>query len=321
MESRTGAELVSRLGNHNSALTVRILVRSSDAEPVLAAAHLPALEAYVGRLRADRRVTAVVSPLATGQPGDAAIRALYLSRDGHAALIEARPDEGLSVEAIQALARDLAGTRPAGPLAITVGGMPAYYNDFHDTMWSSFPKVFGFVIAATLLLLFVAFRSYLLPLKAVVANLLAIAAGYGVVIAIFQFGWLHGLLGLERPFTSIALEIPLMIFCMSFGLSMDYELFLLFRIQREFLEHGDNDRATVAGLAAVAPVITGAGLVMAAVFGAFAGADLPVLKMIGVGLCVAVFVDATLIRGFVVPAVMSIAGRWNWYPGIRRGPG
>jgi putative drug exporter of the RND superfamily len=114
--------------------------------------------------------------------------------------------------------------------------MPAYYNDFSDYMWKSFPKEFGFVIAATLLLLYVAFRSYLLPLKAVLANLLAIAAGYGVVVAIFQLGWLHGLVGLERPFSSIALEIPLMIFCMSFGLSMDYELFLLFRIQREFRE-------------------------------------------------------------------------------------
>jgi RND superfamily putative drug exporter len=306
MESRTGAELLSRLGDDNSALAVRILLRSTDGQPVLAPSHLPALEAFTARLRADRRVAAVVSPT---------MRALYLSHDGHAALVEVRPAAGLTVETIQALARDLAGIRPEGPFTMTIGGTPAYYNDFGDYMWKSFPKVFGFVIAATLLLLYLAFRSYLLPVKAVLANLLAIAAGYGVVVAMFQFGWLHGLVGLERPFTSIALEIPLMIFCLSFGLSMDYELFLLFRIQREYLAHGDNDRATVAGLAAVAPVITGAGLIMAVVFGAFAGAELPVLKMIGVGLCVAVLVDATLIRGFVVPAVMSIAGRWNWYPG------
>jgi RND superfamily putative drug exporter len=108
-----------------------------------------------------------------------------------------------------------------------------------------------------------------------------------------------------------------MIFCLSFGLSMDYELFLLFRIRREFILHGDNDRATVEGLAAVGPVITGAGLIMTVVFGAFVSADLPALKMIGVGLCVAVLVDASVIRAFVVPAFMSIAGRWNWYPGNR----
>ena len=219
------------------------------------------------------------------------------------------PADRRGVEAIQALARDLGVHPPGGAFSATIGGVPAYYNNFGDYMWKSFPKVFGFVIATTLLLLFFAFKSYLLPLKTVAANLLAIAAGYGMVIAIFQFGWLHALVGLERPFASIAVEIPLMIFCLSFGLSMDYALFLLFRIRREFLARADNDRATVAGLAAVAPLITGAGLIMAAVFGAFAAADLPVLKMIGVGLCVAVFIDATLIRGFIVPAVMSLAGR------------
>jgi RND superfamily putative drug exporter len=96
---------------------------------------------------------------------------------------------------------------------------------------------------------------------------------------------------------------------------MDYELFLLFRIRREMALRGDNARAVVAGLAAVAPVITGAGLIMAVVFGAFIGADLPVLKMMGVGLCVAVLIDATVIRAFVVPAAMVLAGRFNWYPG------
>jgi uncharacterized membrane protein YdfJ with MMPL/SSD domain len=303
MESRTGNELLTRLGHDNAGLSVQVLLRSGDAEPVLASAHQRALEDYAGRLRLDARVAEVGAP----SP----------SRDGRAALMEVIPAEGLSIGTIQALARDLGAIHPSGPFTATIGGTPAYYNDFTDYMWRSFPKVFGFIIATTLLLLFVAFRSYLLPLKAVAANMLAIAAGYGVVVAIFQFGWLHSLVGLERPFSSIALEVPLMIFCLSFGLSMDYELFLLFRIRREYLAHGDNDRATVAGLAGVAPVITGAGLIMAAVFGAFAAADLPVLKMIGVGLCVAVFIDATVIRGFIVPAVMVIAGRWNWYPGIR----
>ncbi len=100
---------------------------------------------------------------------------------------------------------------------------------------------------------------------------------------------------------------------------MDYELFLLFRIQRQFALHGDNDRATAEGLAAVGPVITGAGLIMTAVFGAFVSASLPALKMIGVGLCVAVLVDASVIRALVVPAFMSVAGRWNWYPGYPQG--
>ena len=202
-------------------------------------------------------------------------------------------------------------------VAVLVTGGAAAYDDFNDSMLRSLPRIFGFVVAATLFMLFAAFRSFLLPVKAVLMNLLAVAAGIGAVVAIFQLGWLGSVVGLEHPVSSIPLEIPLMVFCMSFGLSMDYELFLLFRIQQEFNRHGDNNRATVEGLATVAPVITGAGLIMVVVFGAFAGAALPVLKMIGVGLCVAVLVDATLVRALIVPSVMALAGRWNWYPGRR----
>ena len=199
-----------------------------------------------------------------------------------------------------------------------VAGNSPGQNDFNAAMFHSLPRIFAFVVLATLLLLFAAFRSFLLPVKAVLMNLLAVAAGMGAVVAVFQLGWLNGPLGIEHPLATIPLEIPLMVFCMSFGLSMDYELFLLFRIQQAYLRDGDNNRATVEGLASVAPVITGAGLVMVAVFGAFVGAALPVLKMIGLGLCVAVLVDATLVRALIVPAVMALAGRWNWYPGRPR---
>ena len=315
LESRVGMEMLSALGYDDSGLDLRIIVRATDGAPWLAASHRPALMAYAQRLAAFPGVAAVASPLSASVP---AARAAYLSRDGRAGLFDVSPVRGVSLVRAQALARALQRLVPAGPFRATVGGTPVYYNDFDSAMWHGFPKVFGFVIAATLALLFAAFRSFVLPLKAVIANLLAIAAGYGAVVAIFQFGWFGGLVGLERPFAAIALEVPLMIFCLSFGLSMDYELFLLFRIQREYLAHGDNQRATVEGLAAVAPVITGAGLIMAVVFGAFAGAALPALKMIGVGLCVSVLVDATVIRGVVVPAFMSVAGRWNWYPGAHR---
>jgi RND superfamily putative drug exporter len=317
LESRVGADLLSHHGAADAALTVRALLRATDGQPLLAADHAAAIKDYLARLERDPRVAEVTSPL--GARADAAY--LYSSHNGQSAVFEITPESGLSMRQVQQLARDLKHIVPAGPYTVAIGGTPAYYNDFSDYMWKSFPKVFGFVIVTTLLLLFAAFRSYLLPLKAVMANLLAVAAGYGAVVAIFQFGWLHGLVGLERPFSSIPLEVPLMIFCLSFGLSMDYELFLLFRIQRQFALHGDNDRATAEGLAAVGPVITGAGLIMTAVFGAFVSASLPALKMIGVGLCVAVLVDASVIRAFVVPAFMSVAGRWNWYPGYSQGPG
>jgi RND superfamily putative drug exporter len=336
MESRLGADLLADVRGDSDALTLYVLVRSTDGLPVLATPHLEPLLDYAGALGRDPRIGALHSPLNLRRdlPREVyrvlyadpertlrehpEIGELFLSEDRRAALFEVTPSGHAAAEEVGRLARELQRTAPAGPFTVLVAGGPAEHNDFHDAMFHSLPRIFAFVVGATLLMLFAAFRSYLLPLKAVLMNLLTVGAGLGAVVAVFQFGWLSALVGLEHPVTAIPLEIPLMVFCLSFGLSMDYELFLLFRIQQEYLRCGNNQLATVEGLAAVAPVITGAGLVMVAVFGAFVGAALPVLKMIGLGLCVAVLVDATLVRALIVPAVMALAGRWNWYPGRRR---
>lgn len=336
MESRVGAEILTAVRSENASLAIYVIVRATDGRPFVTNEHLAPLVQYAQHLERDPRVASVISPVSlqkgleledyTDLYADAEatlrdypdIATLYLSRDRRAGLFEVTPAARLSVKDIEGLARELKSAVPAGPFSVLVGGTPAEHDDFNDYMFRSLPRIFGFVVCATLLLLFAAFRSYLLPLKAVLMNLLAVAAGIGAVIAVFQLGWFSALVGLERPFTSIPLEIPLMVFCLSFGLSMDYELFLLFRIQQEYALDQDNNRATVEGLTAVAPVITGAGLIMVVVFGAFAAAQLPVLKMLGVGLCVAVLVDATVIRALLVPAVMAIAGRWNWYPGPPR---
>ena len=336
-ESRIGAEILTAVRSDNASIPIYAIVTSTDGDPILAESHIKSLVEYAERLESDPRVASVASPVtlrkglgAADYTGlyhdlDAALRdypavgELFLNRDRHAALFQVTPANGLAVKNIERLTRDVAGLAPAGPFSVMIGGTPAEHNDFNDYMFKSLPRIFGFVVGATLVLLFIAFRSYLLPVKAVITNLFAVAAGIGAVVAVFQLGWLNGLVGLERPFTAIPLEVPMMVFCLSFGLSMDYELFLLFRIKREHDIDGNNNRATVAGLAAVAPVITGAGLIMAVVFGAFVGAELPVLKMMGVGLCVSVLIDATVIRAFVVPAVMALAGRWNWVPG-RRAP-
>jgi putative drug exporter of the RND superfamily len=335
MESRVGADLLAEARGANASSVIYVLVRSDDGQPILAATHLQPLLDYGTALTRDPRVGDVSSPVNLQQGlGFDDYRELYadvpetlkeypeiadhfLSRDGRAALFEVTPAEHTSAADIVRLSRELQSRAPAGPFSVTVAGGPATYNDFRSAMSRSLPRIVAFVVGATLLMLFAAFRSFLLPIKAVLMNLLAVAAGMGAVVAVFQFGWLNGLIGLEHPVSTIPLEIPLMVFCLSFGLSMDYELFLLFRIQQEYYRDRDNDRATVEGLAAVAPVITGAGLIMVVVFGAFVSAELPVLKMIGLGLCVAVLVDATLIRALIVPAVMALAGRWNWYPGRR----
>jgi len=336
MEARIGVDMLAGLRGGNAPQPIYAIVRATDGAEILESQHLPLLIDYAKRLAADARIADIASPVTLQQgmglteytmlylnPEQALsahpeIAESFISRDRRSALFNLTPANGMSARDVEQLAHDLASIVPPGPFTVLIGGDPADHNDFSDAMFHSFPHVFGFVIGATLLLLFSAFRSYLLPFAAVITNLLAVAAGYGAVVAIFQYGWLNGLVGLERPFIAIPLEVPLMVFCLSFGLSMDYELFLLFRIQQEYAIDRNNTRATITGLAAVAPVITGAGLIMAVVFGAFIGADLPVLKMIGVGLCVSVLVDATLIRAFVVPAAMALAGRWNWYPG--RGP-
>jgi len=337
MESRVGADLLAEVRGANAASVIYVLVRSGDGQPILAAPHLQPLFDYGVALSRDRRVGDVSSPVNLQQGlGLDDYRELYadvpetlkeypeiadrfLSRDGRAALFAVTPAEHTSATEIVRLSRELQSRAPGGSFSVMVAGGPATYNDFRSAMSRSLPRIFAFVVGATLLMLFAAFRSFLLPVKAVLMNLLAVAAGMGAVVAVFQLGWLNGLVGLEHPVSTIPLEIPLMVFCLSFGLSMDYELFLLFRIQQEYYRDEDNNRATVEGLATVAPVITGAGLIMVVVFGAFVSAQLPVLKMIGLGLCVAVLVDATLIRALIVPAVMALAGRWNWYPGRRRG--
>lgn len=338
METRIGSDLLGALRNDNAGLTLHLIVETTDGLPALAAAHLAPLFAYAEQLKRQPEVASVGSPLSLqagltledyrtlydDDPEQALrdypqIAESYLSRDRRAALFEVTPTAQASVRQIGALARRLQAAAPTGPFRVLVAGSPAEHNDFHDYMLQSLPRIVICVVGATLLLLFAAFRSYLLPLKAVLMNLLSVSAGIGAVVAVFQLGWFSGLIGLEHPVSSIPLEIPLMVFCLSFGLSMDYELFMLFRIQHEYQRDCDNTRATIDGLAAVAPVITGAGLIMVVVFGAFVGAGLPVLKMTGLGLCVAVLVDATLIQGLIVPAVMGIAGRWNWYPGQQPG--
>jgi RND superfamily putative drug exporter len=334
-ESRAGADILTAVRNDNASIPIYAIVTTTDGSPLLAGTHINPLVDYADRLQRDPRVAAVASPFSLRkglgvaeysmlyQDIDQALRdypsiaELFMSRDRRSALFQITPADGLAVKEIERLTRDIERIVPAGPFRVTIGGTPAEHNDFNDYMFKSLPRIFAFVVGATLLFLFIAFRSYLLPIKAVITNLLAVAAGIGAVVAVFQLGWLNGLVGLERPFTAIPLEVPMMVFCLSFGLSMDYELFLLFRIKRQYDRDHDNNRATVEGLTAVAPVITGAGLIMAVVFGAFVGADLPVLKMMGVGLCVSVLVDATVIRAFVVPAIMTLAGRWNWYPGRR----
>ena len=188
----------------------------------------------------------------------------------------------------------------------------AMVTDLTDRITSRLPMFIAAIVAMSFLLLMIVFRSVLVPLKAALMNLLSIAAAYGVLVAVFQWGWGNELIGLHSTMP-INPFLPLIMFAILFGLSMDYEVFLLSRVREEYVATGDNHEAVVRGLSSTARVITSAALIMISVFGAFVLSDDPNGKLFGVGLAVAVLLDATLVRMVLVPATMSLLGRANWW--------
>ena len=193
-----------------------------------------------------------------------------------------------------------------------VGGFNAASIDFADYLGSRLPYLIGAVLVLSFLLLMLVFRSLLVPLKAVVMNLLSIGAAYGIVVAVFQWGWLQGLIGVDHA-GPIEAWAPMMLFAIVFGLSMDYEVFLLSRMKEHYDLTGDNATAVADGLAATARVITAAALIMVCVFSAFVLGDDRSLKLFGLGLAAAVLVDATIVRMVLVPATMELLGARNWW--------
>jgi RND superfamily putative drug exporter len=191
-------------------------------------------------------------------------------------------------------------------------GIVASNIDFSDYLAKRLPLFFGAVLALSFLLLMAVFRSLLVPLKAVVMNLLSIGASYGVVVAVFQWGWARQLVGIGEggPIESWA---PMMMFAIVFGLSMDYEVFLLSRIREEYDRTGNNATAVADGLATTARVITAAAAIMVFVFGSFLFESDRAIKLFGVGLATAVFLDATVVRMVLVPATMELLGNRNWW--------
>jgi uncharacterized membrane protein YdfJ with MMPL/SSD domain len=191
-------------------------------------------------------------------------------------------------------------------------GLTANSRDFNDSMKSHAPYVFAFVFTLAFLLLLVTFRSIVIPLKAIVLNMLSVAAAYGVLVLIFQDGRLQSLLGFQSV-GGITSWLPLFLFVVLFGLSMDYHVLILSRVREAYDAGMTTERAIAHGIRATAGVVTSAALVMVAVFAIFASLGLLDLKMMGVGLAVAVLLDATVVRAVLLPATMTLLGDWNWY--------
>jgi uncharacterized membrane protein YdfJ with MMPL/SSD domain len=301
-ETRVGARLAAERTGAGAAgpfLVVAELDRGKAGDP----SNRRAIDRYAAALGRDREVARVERGGVSRD--ERSVLLLLTSRHDHeseeaSALLDrlrTRADSG----------RDLAGRA-----SIHVGGATAYSDDWVDLVSGSLWKILLFVMAFSYLVLMVLLRSVVLPLKAVLMNLLSVAAAYGVLVAVFQYGWIDGLFGFESLGYIQAMTPPFLL-AITFGLSMDYEVFLLTRIRERYDQTRDTRTAVAQGLAASAKTISSAALIMVAVFAVFAGVGVPSVKEIGLGLSVAIALDATLVRLVLVPAAMELMGRWNWW--------
>ena len=266
------------------------------------------------------RDRSVVEPLVSAlaaDPGIASAAAAPVEATSDVAVIIAQPTTSpQDAETARTLDRMRSEVLPAvlasSPATAHVGGYTATMSDLSQRVEERLPIFLVAVVAMSYLLLMVLFRSILVPLKAAVLNLLSVAASYGVLVMVFQWGWAASLIGLESTVPIISF-IPLFMFAILFGLSMDYEVFLLSRVREEYLRTGDNGYAVVRGIGVTARTISCGAAIMVSVFVGFGFGDDPVLKMLGLGLATAVFLDATLVRLVLVPATMKLLGDANWW--------
>ena len=263
---------------------------------------------------------AVLGPLTTAiaaDPGVAEVAPPRVDADSGVAILVAEPtttpQSDATSETIDRLRADvLPAVLDGSPAGAHVGGQVAVFVDLGHRVQDRLPWFIAAVVLASLVLLLVVFRSVLVPLKAAVMNLLSVGAAYGVLVMVFQWGWGANLIGLESTVPILSF-IPLFMFAILFGLSMDYEVFLLSRVREEYDRTGDNDQAVARGLAGTARTITCGALIMVAVFGGFVVGDDPLTKMMGLGLATAIAVDATIVRLVLVPATMKLLGPANWW--------
>ncbi len=239
----------------------------------------------------------------------ASVSAPQTSADGSTVVFSAVPTTG---PADPETSVAISEVREVLPPNVHVTGLTATTDDLNARLGSTMPAFVGAVLGASFLLMMLVFRSVVVPFKAVVMNLLSIGGAYGVLVAVFQWGWGSDLIGLEGP-TPITSLIPVIMFPILFGLSMDYEVFLLSRIREEYARTGDNAESVARGLAGTGRVITSAALIMVAVFLSFVASPVPSVKMLGLGLATAILIDATIVRMVLVPATMSLLGPANWW--------
>jgi RND superfamily putative drug exporter len=340
-ESNDGVKLLDEIGSRGALQPIRVVAQAPEGQRIVGTEHLRGLKRFSDSLRADPHVSNVRSPVdLEGRMSvlrltflysdvDAArarapeFFASYLSTDNRTALLDVFLADTTSLTSSMDVVRRIRRIRDTGvpgtdSLTVYVAGFQAASVDLQDALLRQLPMVVVLVVGATVIMLFVAFQSVLVPIKAVLMNLLSVAGAFGILVFVFQQGFGVGVFGLAGPTEAVYVAVPVVVFAVVFGLSMDYEVFLLSRIKEAFDRTGRNDQATMEGLTATASVITSAAAIMIVVFGTFAFSRVLAAQLLGFGLAVAVLLDATLIRMVLVPAFMHIAGRWNWWPGVLR---
>jgi RND superfamily putative drug exporter len=322
--------LVEQFGEGDFA-PIALAIRTTG--PVTDQANVAALYDYSRRLEADPRIVRVkglvdVDPRLTlaqyqllyadpAGPPDRFVQAgLGVTTNGDLTTFTLYTPYGPNADEARALVRDL--RRPDSPLAppagLTVGvsGGAADVTDVVDRIAADFPRTALFIVVSTYLVLFMLLRSVVLPAKALVMNTLSIVASFGALVWIFQEGNLSALLGFE-PLGFVETTQPVILFCVLFGLSMDYEVFLLSRMKEVYDRTGDNREAVARGLERSGRIVTSAALIVVVVAGSFAFADIVLIKALGLGVAIAVALDATVVRALLVPATMRLLGDWNWW--------
>jgi RND superfamily putative drug exporter len=299
-DARVGTELAAKISG-GGADPVKI-VASFDHGGAADPANARAVRELSARIAADPEVDVVSAPVSSGNQALIAVatKAESAEADESLALVERLRDQIVPAASVSSVA------------SVEVGGEPARVVDARDQINGAMWRIIAFVLAFSFIVLMLMLRSIVLPLKAVLMNLLSIGAAYGVLIAVFQWGWLDGFAGF-RSLGALDTLTPPLVLAVVFGLSMDYEVFLLSRIKERYDAHGDNQRAVAEGLASSASVITSAALIMVCVFGVFVLTGVPSIKQLGLGNAVAIAIDATLVRLILVPAAMELLGDWNWW--------
>jgi RND superfamily putative drug exporter len=335
--SRAAFDLLARRFNDRETTPVLIAVQTKG--DVLSADNIRKLYAYVQRIQADpsvARIDSIVSadprftldqykllythPQLIADPYLSALVNASVAGNTMEMLVISK--YGMLDQRSQALVQAIRNTSPGSGITILVDGGTAGDIDYVNSLYTDFPKAVLIVALTIYLVLLLLFRSLVLPLKAILMNTLSILASYGALVVIFQNGFLHQVLGFT-PLGFVEASSPILLFFALFGLSMDYEVFLLSRVQEAFWQTGDNTRAVALGLQRSGGIITSAALIVIVVSAAFATADVILVKALGLGMALAVLLDATFVRALLVPATMRLLGNLNWwlpFVGVQRHP-